>query len=70
MMTAGTNTIFTKSAGLPDKTGKFSFCPAKTFSLSDKCRVKKKYSDNKDAFSPADPVLQKISVCLTAVLHM
>ena len=29
--------IFTKSGGLPDKTGNFSFCPAKTFSLSDKC---------------------------------
>ena len=29
--------VFAKSAGLPDKTGFFSFCPAKTFSLSDKC---------------------------------
>ena len=28
-----------KSAGLPDKTVIFSFCPAKFFSLSDKCPV-------------------------------
>ena len=27
--------VFAKSAGLPDKLGIFSFCPAKTFSLSD-----------------------------------
>ena len=32
-------TVLTKSAGLQDKTGKFSFCPGKTFSLSDKCPV-------------------------------
>ena len=31
--------VFAKSAGLPDKTGIFSFCPAKFFSLSDKCPV-------------------------------
>ena len=31
--------VFMKNAGLPDKTGKFSFCSAKTFSLSDKCPV-------------------------------
>ena len=30
---------FAKSAGLPDKTGIFSFCSAETFSLSDKCPV-------------------------------
>ena len=29
--------VFTKTAGLSDKTGKFSFCPAKIFSLSDSC---------------------------------
>ena len=33
------HSVFAKSAGLPDKTGIFSFCPAKTFSLSDKCPV-------------------------------
>ena len=32
-------TVFVKSAGLPDKTGIFLFCPAKTFSLSDNCPV-------------------------------
>ena len=31
--------VFTKTAGLSDKTGKFSFCPAENFSLSDKCPV-------------------------------
>ena len=31
--------VFTKSAALQDKSSKFSFCPAKTFSLSDKCPV-------------------------------
>ena len=33
------NAVYTKSAGLPDKTGKFSFFPAKTVSLYDKCPV-------------------------------
>ena len=32
----GKFTVFMKSAGLPDKTDKFSFCPTKTFSLSEK----------------------------------
>ena len=31
--------VFAKTAGLSDKTGKFSFCPAENFSLSDKCPV-------------------------------
>ena len=31
--------VFAKSAGLSDKTGIFSFCPAETFNLSDKCPV-------------------------------
>ena len=35
----GKTPVFAKSAGLPDKTGIFTFCPAKTFSLSDKCPV-------------------------------
>ena len=30
---------FAKTAGLSDKTGKFSICPAENFSLSDKCPV-------------------------------
>ena len=29
--------VFAKSAGLSDKTGKFSFRPAKIYSLSDNC---------------------------------
>ena len=32
-------TVFEKSAGLSDKTGIFSFCPAETFNLLDKCPV-------------------------------
>ena len=32
-------TVFAKTAGLSDKTGKFSICPAENFSLSDKCPV-------------------------------
>ena len=31
--------VFAKTAGLSDKTGKFSFCPAEKFSLSDKFPV-------------------------------
>ena len=31
------NAVFAKTAGLSDKTSKFSFCPAAKFSLSDKC---------------------------------
>ena len=31
--------VFAKSAGLSDKTGIFLVCPAKRFSLSDKCPV-------------------------------
>ena len=31
--------VFAKTVGLSDKTGKFSFCPAENFSLSDKCPV-------------------------------
>ena len=31
--------VFAKTAGLSDKSGKFSFCPAENFSLSDKCPV-------------------------------
>ena len=31
--------VFAKTAGLSDKSGKFSFCPAKNFNLSDKCPV-------------------------------
>ena len=33
------NSVFAKTAGLSDKTSKFSFCPAENFSLSDKCPV-------------------------------
>ena len=33
-------------AGLPDKTGIFSFCPAKSFSLSDKCPVNLRKENN------------------------
>ena len=40
------NTVLAKSAGLPDKTGIFSFCPAKTFHLSDKCPVNLSKEDN------------------------
>ena len=29
--------VFAKTAGLSDKTGKFSICPAKIFGLSDSC---------------------------------
>ena len=38
--------VFAKSAGLSDKTRIFSFCPAKTFSLSDKCPVILKKENN------------------------
>ena len=38
--------VFVKSAGLPDKTGIFSFCPVNTFSLSDKCPVNPSKENN------------------------
>ena len=71
-------TIFTKRGGLPDKTGKFSFCPAKTFSMSDKRPVNSgkeslilttKMPLVLQTFADTYFVLQKISVCLPAVLH-
>ena len=31
--------VFAKTAGLSNKTDKFSFCPAEKFSLSGKCPV-------------------------------
>ena len=33
-------TVCVKTAGYLDKTGRLSFCPAKYFSLSDRCPVK------------------------------
>ena len=67
--------VFAKSAGLPDKTGIFSFCPAKTFSLSVKCPVNLSKENNilttnmPSVLQILKFVLQKITVCLTAVLH-
>ena len=55
-------TVFTKSAGLPDKTGIFSFCPAKTSSLSDKCPVNLS-KENNILTTNMPSVLQKLICC-------
>ena len=64
-------TVLAKSAGLPEKTVIFSFCPAKT--LSDKCPVNLSKENiilitNMPSVLQIS-VLQKNTVCLTAVLH-
>ena len=37
MMSPHLRAVFAKTAGLSDKTGKFLFCPAEMFGLSDSC---------------------------------
>ena len=53
--------VFAKSAGLSDKTGIFSFCPAKTFCLSDKCPVN--LSKENDILTTNMPSVLQILIC-------
>ena len=53
--------VFAKSAGLPDKTGIFSFYPAKTFSLSDKCPVH--LSKENNILTTTMPSVLQILIC-------
>ena len=50
-----------KSAGLPDKTGIFSFCPAKTVSLPDKCPVN--LSKENNILTTNMPLVLQIIIC-------
>ena len=54
-------TVFAKTAGLSDKTGKFSFCPAENFTLSDKCPVILAKRDS-NLITGKPPVLQNFSL--------
>ena len=53
--------VFAKSAGLPDKTGIFSFCLAKSFSLSDKCPVN--LSKKNNILTTKLPSVLQILIC-------
>ena len=53
--------VFAKSAGLPDKTGIFSFCPAETFSLSEKCPVN--LSKENNILTTNMPSVLQILIC-------
>ena len=50
-----------KNAGLPDKPGIFSFYPAKTFSLSDKCPVNLNKENN--ILTTNMPLVLQILIC-------